>query len=124
MDCPFLKADPCGALHDVAINVYDMYIPSFMYHLINRPLQHTILPRTAIGTVNGIVLMEFNKQIFRREIVVPYEDRCSHCKQSMPMKDRYEIAVADAIKGISRDVNRVVGKMLEDALREASHHVR
>jgi hypothetical protein len=136
MDCPFLKKpdehmldqrnkvanswicrlEASNTLHDCATMSYGMFIPPFMMHLIQRPMAHHALGKRAPGVVEGIVIMEFNGQVFRREIVVPYKDRCPHCKQRTDMKDRYELAVADAMKAISRDVNKAVKSLLQEWL--------
>ena len=88
---------------------------------IQRPMQHYICPCSP-GCVNGYVLMEFNDQIFRREIHVPYVDRsikhcCPDCKcgGEGTLKDRYAEAIQKACAAIARDVNAVARRMLSEA---------
>ena len=105
-------------LLDIAQSAGGMRIPGFMLHLIQRPMKHVPFLAGPDGksTVDGLVVMEFNQQIFQREIRVSSEDACTLCGSIVPTKDRYEIAVREAVVAISRDVNLVVRKLLAEAL--------
>lgn len=116
MECPFQNsgtpAPDCRSLGEYA----DLRIPPFMYHLIQRPLAHHLIDRRNIKTVEGMVIMEFDKQIFREDIAVPYNERCPTCGVRRDMKDRYADAVQEASKAVARMVNARVRVLLTEAL--------
>ena len=127
MNCPFLKKPTpefegftCSKrLHDAVAAMDEMYIPPFMMHLIARPMaHHPLISRP--GGISGMVIMEFNQQIFRRDIFVAYADHCPTCGARRDMEDRYTSEIEKAAKAISRDVNMVVKNLLQASLDEVN----
>lgn len=108
-------------LHDVALNTMELRIPSFMMHLIDRPLRHVPLQEPSTTALHGCVLMEFDKQIFREDFFVPTEERCQHCGGFVPpdvVRDKYEKALRAAMSRLVRKVNIKVAEMLRGALHK------
>lgn len=127
MDCPFWwkKGVPpedvqpvcTETLHDLATNMHEMYVPGFLHHLIQRPLQHFPIAGDGCGNVlRGMVIMEFNKQIFRQDISVARYQKCPCCGTVTDPKGRYAQEVDAAVKKIARDVNIAVRALLSETL--------
>lgn len=119
MQCPFQNsgtpAPQTYSSYDLS-QAGDLRIPLFMYHLIQRPLAHHLLDRRCTGVVEGFVIMEFDGQVYRKDISEPYKDKCPTCGSRVDLKDRYAYAVQEACKSVARMVNARVRVMLTEAL--------
>ena len=64
--------------------------------------------------------MEFNGQIFRRDISIPIEDPCcSRCgRGGAPLNERYTDEIEKKLKLIARDVRVAARRALEAGLKE------
>lgn len=97
-------------------------LPRILLPLITRPLFHQPTNNRGNGhvLVEGFLLMEFNGQIFRRDISLPLEEcRCTKCgRGGDPLNDRYTAEIARKLKLIARDVRVAARRALEDALKE------
>lgn len=94
-------------------------IPRILQSLIQRPLTHMLLEHTP-GGVRGFLIMEFDNQIFRREVFAPYDEPpCSKCgAKAADLNERYSLEVGKAGRAIIRDVQRVVRVKLSEALAQ------
>lgn len=97
-------------------------IPRILQHLITRPLQHFVKGSRSPGLLaEGFLIMEFDGQVFRRDIAVPYEHKCKYCGQEgKALRERYEEEIEKKANEIARLVKRAVREKLEEALKQVT----
>jgi hypothetical protein len=118
VQCPFQNSGTLGpqACDNRLDMCGDLRIPIFMQHLIQRPLAHHLVARRCTGVVEGIVIMEFDGQVYRKDVAEPYENKCPTCGSRVDLRDRYAYAVQEACKSVGRMVNARVRVLLTEAL--------
>lgn len=97
-------------------------IPRILQHLITRPLTHFVKESRSPGLLaEGFLLMEFDGQVFRRDIAIPHEHKCKYCgHEGKSLKDRYTEEIEKKSREIARLVKRAVRERLEEALTQVT----
>lgn len=97
-------------------------LPRILQHLITRPLHHQAISWGMNPYLcEGFLIMEFDGQIFRREISVPVDAKpCSKCGRGGDgsLTERYSAEIEKQVKLIVRDVRHAARLKLAAALRE------